>query len=399
MKRYISLIIILFYWISAFSQTADKYLIKAGMLTQVKQYDEALAAISQSASSGNKNYQRIMADIYYGRKDYTRAIEIYTDLESAAPGSYRLHLAKCYAGEGNLPKTKENLDVYFLQKNKMPISKIINDEVFLKFRNNTEWQNMWQKIDYSDAELRINLVKTAAENGYDEYFTNRLDEALNKYPSNPELLFQQSQYLFDKKMYDAAEKAIDHSIAKSASDKYYYHRSRILQKSNKLKEALNSVNQAIARNPFEVGYYLTRIDLNRSLKNQEEIAKDLELIEFCLPESNDVQLAKIKTEAERGNYLNAINGLTDLIEKDQTNKDYYILRGNMDLKVERLQDADEDFGMALDLNPGDPDANLGKGIARHKLDDRSAACYYWQKASNEGSREALEYLNKYCGKE
>ncbi|NJN32667.1 MAG: hypothetical protein HC824_21335 [Synechococcales cyanobacterium RM1_1_8] len=103
-------------------------------------------------------------------------------------------------------------------------------------------------------------------------------------------------------------------------------------------------------------------------------------------------------EADKGNYLNAIAGLNDLIESDQTNEEYFLLRGKLNLKTQKLQDADEDFGMALDLNPSDSEANFGKGLAKYKLEDNSAACYYWQKAANEGSREALEYLNKYCGK-
>lgn len=401
MKKYIIQLIALFALASlpSFSQVADKFLIKAGMLSEAKSYEEAFAAINQSTSKSNKYYSKLMADIQYGLKNYQQAIEQYKAIEANSPGTVQLELAKSYANLGNMSQSMEYLKSYFTQKNKLPISKINNDEAFSKFRNNAEWSKMWQSVDYSEAELKVNQVSSASESGYNEYFSDILDEALRKYPNNPELLYQQSKYFADKKMFDAAQRAIAQAINhKAGADKYYFQQAQVQLSNNNQKEALNTINDAINRNPFNLKYYLTRIDINRTLGNSEEVSKDVQLIEFYMPNNSEVEMAKIKLEADKGNYLTAIDGLSTLIEKDQSNKEYFILRGKLELKTQKLQDADEDFGMALDLNPSDADANLGKGIARHQLDDKESACYYWQKASNEGSREALNYINKYCGK-
>lgn len=401
MKTYIFLIIIFLniFELPISAQTADNFLLKAGMLSNQKEFNGAFEAINQSTSKDNKQYSRIMADIQYGLKNHQEASSIYSELEKENPGSYQLQLARCAGLEGNMIKAMEHLNVYFTQKNKLPISKIINDEAFKKFKGNATWENMWQKIDYSETELKVNQVNAAAENGDTQYLSGLLDEALRKYSTNSELLYQQSRFFSDRKMYSAAEKSINQALSyKSTDDRYHYLKAQVLQKNGKTKEALNSINDAIKRDPYNAKYYLSRIELNKALGNSEEVNKDLKLINFCLPDNSEVQLTQIKIDADKGNYINAIDGLNNLIQKDQTNKDYYLLRGKLSLKTQKLQNADEDFGMALDLNPEDAEANLGKGIAKYKLQDNSAACYYWQKAANQGNSEAMGYLNKFCGK-
>ncbi|HEX3010360.1 MAG TPA: hypothetical protein VHO90_22395 [Bacteroidales bacterium] len=400
MKKYIVLLVIAigFSWMNIYSQTADRYLIKAGILVNEKQYDKASEALVQSTSKENKNYLRFVAETEYGLKNYQKAIETYNKLEAENPGTYQLELSRCYARLNNFPKAKEYLSSYFSQKNKLPISKIINDEAFASYKSSPEWQSIWQKADYSDVELKVNQLNTTADSRYTDYQNGIIDEGLKKYPSNPELLYHQSKYFLDNKMYDAAKKSIDKALTVKSGDKFFYLKAQILQKNNNTKEALQAVNDAIGRNPYSSVYYLTRIELNRSLGNTEAVNDDLQLIEFSIPDNSEVKLAKIKLEADKGNYLTAIDGLDDLIATDQTHQNYYVLRGQLKLKTQKLQDADEDFGMALDLTPDDADANLGKAMAKMKLDDKAAACYYFQKASNQGSREALEYINKYCGK-
>ena len=62
-----------------------------------------------------------------------------------------------------------------------------------------------------------------------------------------------------------------------------------------------------------------------------------------------------------------------------------------------LNQAIDDYSMALDLNPNNPDIYFNRGIARLKLNDASNACYDFKKAFNMGKKEALEYLQRHCG--
>ncbi len=400
MKKYIffSLIFTVLALNNANSQVADKYLIKAGILANVNSYEEASTAINQTSATDNKKYNKIAGDVYYGLKDYQKALEFYNNSEKNESGSSLLEIARCYAMIGNSSKSVENLKKYFSSKNKLPISKIVNDAAFTKYKNDAEWLSLWQNVDYSEVEKVINQVNSASEMDYNEYFSKILDDALAKYPNNPELIYKQSKYLESKNLLDASLKSINRALElKSTNDLFHFQKSNVLTKKQNYKEALTSINNALARNPFKLEYYLLRIEINRILGNNNKVSEDVSFIDFCAPESVEVRLAKTKIEYEKGNYLTALKEISALIQNDQSKVEYYILRGNIGLKSKKLKNADEDFGMALDLNPLNAEANLGKALAKYQMEDKKSACYYWQKASNEGNREAKELLNKYCG--
>ncbi|NJK94752.1 MAG: tetratricopeptide repeat protein [Bacteroidetes bacterium] len=379
-----------------YAQIADKNLIKAGMLVHLELYDQALEAANQSQSSDDKFYPVIMAEINFGIKDFSKALEFYKEAENNFSGEFHLEKAKCFAMLGNKNLAFENLSEYIKTKNKLPVSKIANDAAFQSLKDNLNWGKLWQNADYSDLEIKINQTEASLAAGYQNNFPV-LDEALKKYPNNPELLYQQARYLSGMKLYDAALKSINQAITrKPGMDKYQFQKAEVLLKLQNFKDALVAINNAISKNPFSHEYYIIRIDINQNLGNSEKSAEDMALLEYSLPDNPNVKLAKVQMQYDNGNYLQALNGLNDLIRKDQSQPVYYILRGKIGLKAERIQLADEDFGMALDLNPIDADANLGKGMARFKMQDNTSACYYWQKATHQGSREAKENLIKYC---
>jgi tetratricopeptide (TPR) repeat protein len=396
---YIITILSLLSHLSGISQTADKYLIKAALLSDQKQYSQALEAATLSTATNNAGYPEIMGTIEFGLKNYDKAIEYFTQAQKTKSGNYQIELAKCYAQSGNKQKAIQTVSTYLKSDHKLPISKIINDENFKDLKSSPEWEKMWQSADYSEQEISINRVNNASEIGYQENFESTLNDALLKYPSNPDLLLQQSKYLMSTHQPDAAQSAINRAIAiKPGNDRLYYQKAMILKKNNNPKEALSAINSAINNNPFVSAYYLLRVEVNKTLGDADKVKEDLDLMEFSLPDLPEVKMVKIQANYDKGDYMNALAGLNELIKSDQSKPEYFTLRGKIDLKSERYQNADYDFGMALDLNPSDVDANVGKGLAKLKQQDTNGACFYWQVAAQKGNREAQRYLIKYCGK-
>jgi Flp pilus assembly protein TadD len=399
MKKYIIVYLLALCQLNAFSQVADKFLIKAAMLSDSKMYEDAATAIAQSTSGNTKIYNKVLGDINLGLKNYDTAIDNYVKAGEVSNETYNLDLAKAYAMSGNKPKALEYLTQYLKQKNKLPLSKINNDEAFIKYRSDPDWQKTLQNADYSDLEIAVNRINSLAEAGYNEYFNTAINEALSKYPSNSELLYQQSRYFEENKLYSAALKSITQALSqKPQNDLFLNQKAMMLWKNNETYKALTAINEAINLNPFNLKYYITRIDLNKAQGNTDKVNEDAGFIEFCVPENAEVQLVKIQAEIEKQNYFTALTLVNTLLEKDKNNAKYYIVRGNIYLKALKYQNADNDFGMSLDLNPSDPEANLGKGIAKIKLNDITSGCFYLQKASNEGNREAIEYVSQYCNK-
>lgn len=398
-STYIIGILVFLTHIPGMSQTADKYLIKAALLSDAKQYSQALEAANQSTATDNANYSEILGKIEFGLKNYEKAIDYYNQAEKSQPGNYQLEMAKCYAQLGNKQKAIQEINIYLKSNSKLPISKIVNDESFKALKGSPEWEKIWQSAEYSEQEINVNRVNMASEMGFQENFESTLNDALLKYPRNSDLLLQKSKYLVSLKQMEAAQGAINQAIAtKPGNDKLYYEKALILNNNNNPKEALIAVNNAINKNPFVTAYYLLRVDVNKILGNSDKVKEDLDLMEFSLPGLPEVKMAKVQVDYDKGDYMDALTGLNELIKNDQSKPEYFTLRGKIGLKSERYQNADYDFGMALDLNPSDVDANVGKGLAKLKQQDTNGACFYWQIAAQKGNREAQGYLVKYCNK-
>lgn len=385
--------------LNSFSQAPDKFLIKAAMQSDAQMYDSAAISIKQSTVVNSEIYYKTLANISLGLKNYDVAIDNYLKAENLNNNAYKLDLAKAYALNDNKNKAFEYLSAYLNLKDKTPLSKINNDTAFKKFRTDPGWIAVLKNADYSDLEITINKISTVADVAYNQNFKSSLDEALSIYPSNPQLLYHQSRYFEENKQYTNAIRPINQALQQQPQNHLFlYQKALLLQKNNDNNNALISINEAIRLYPYAIKYYITRIELNKALGNNEKVKEDTDLVEFCLPENADVKLIRIEAEIEKQNYFTALTLINGLLDKDRNNPKYYSIRGIIYLKAQKYQNADNDFGMSLDLNPSDPDANMGKGMSRIKLEDSESACFYLQKALKEGNKEALEYIAKYCNK-
>ena len=84
------------------------------------------------------------------------------------------------------------------------------------------------------------------------------------------------------------------------------------------------------------------------------------------------------------------------MEYNRSNPDFFIGRGKTYLSTRTYTYARNDFSMALDLDPGNPQTYLDKGIAELNLGNSKAACYAFKRAYDLGLYKAGEYLEKYC---
>jgi len=191
----------------------------------------------------------------------------------------------------------------------------------------------------------------------------------------------------------AMEKAVTFN---SFSDAYYTRYADILQKNKKYRDALDCMNKAIRINPYSLEYYVKRGEIARLANNYALSEKDLMLYKNLYPESTEVYHQLGLLETERGNRQNALDYYDLLIAKDKAHDRYFIERGNLALSLDQVQKADEDFSLALDLNPKAQEAYLNKGKTLLILNDSQGACFFWTKARELGSAEAAKLIQANC---
>lgn len=75
---------------------------------------------------------------------------------------------------------------------------------------------------------------------------------------------------------------------------------------------------------------------------------------------------------------------------------YYFNRGNCYLKSNQFAKAIPDYDYALKLSPNHADVLTNRGFCYYKTDKMNAACADWRQAFNLGKSQTAKYIESYC---
>jgi len=193
--------------------------------------------------------------------------------------------------------------------------------------------------------------------------------------------------------YESAQTAIR---MRNNNPEYFTDAASIAVQVKKYDVALNNINQAIRFDPYQLDLYLQRAAILRMNNRYDDARNDINFYFAYLPADTKALYQMGMAETDAGNPWAAIEYFTILIDRDQTTPDYYLARANAGIKANNYTLAGNDLAQALDLNPALPEAWHKKGIVSQHENKPKDACYYWRKAFELGSREAAEYIYKYC---
>jgi Flp pilus assembly protein TadD len=97
-----------------------------------------------------------------------------------------------------------------------------------------------------------------------------------------------------------------------------------------------------------------------------------------------------------GNYFNALKYYNRLMREAKPNALYFNERGMIYYQTGAFDLASKDLSMSLDLEPENAETNLYMGLAEYYRGNTRGACYYWNRAKENGDKKAVEYLKQYC---
>ena len=75
---------------------------------------------------------------------------------------------------------------------------------------------------------------------------------------------------------------------------------------------------------------------------------------------------------------------------------YHFNRGNCYLKSNQFTKAIPDYTYALDLSPDNPDIYTNRGFCFYKTDKKTEACLDWKEAVKFGSKSSNKYIQSFC---
>ncbi len=159
---------------------------------------------------------------------------------------------------------------------------------------------------------------------------------------------------------------------------------------------------------FEVTFYET------SLSRFKSFIRDAQ--EYILPVNEDINDLSKDGDFENnynwgllkyqmGDWPSAIDYFNKalLINPNTQNFLIYSFRGNAKSKMQRYNDAINDFDKALDIQPKDimnysnwVKNYFNRGVSKYYLDDMEGACKDWNKALELGYGQAHDFITNYC---
>jgi tetratricopeptide (TPR) repeat protein len=380
----------------ALPQQPDISLLKAKALIDQKKYDDALEYLQHPLKRSVQVYLWL-GECYYDKKDFSKAIRFYLEADSISKDIASFELSRCYAEKHENSNAIAWLQRHLALNPKKSELAIVTDPAFADLDETNEWKSLWKQNWYSDQEISRNAIAALIEKGKASDALNELERLKDRFVPKHEYFALQGKAYTKQNLLEPAIASMNEAISLyGRSDDYFALRADLFLKTGKYSDAFDDITKAIHLKPYVPSYYLKRAEISRLAANFQVAEADLKIYREGYPESSETYRQLGLLENARGNYQNALDYYDKLIDKEQGNAQYFIERGNNALAVNQIQKADEDFGMALDLDPTMQEAYLKKGTTRLILQDTMGACFDWNKAKQLGSSEAANLVYKHC---
>jgi Flp pilus assembly protein TadD len=142
--------------------------------------------------------------------------------------------------------------------------------------------------------------------------------------------------------------------------------------------------------------FLLRAECYRRTGETGKAIRDAEAFLALYPGSKKALGFAGKMEAAAGDNLKAMAYFSENVKLHPNDAECYVDRANSYFAAKSWEWAVNDYSMSLDLQPGNPDAWLNKGISLLNSGKMEDACHDFRVAFSLGNKKATEYLSRYC---
>ncbi len=388
-----TLIVTLISAISVFAQNVEQEnYFKALYLLQKNKSDSALLILSTQKASYHS--QKLMAEIYFNKKNFLKSAEIYKEIADSIPSEAYFKLAIIYAELEQAKESVSYLEKHFRYENPKPYSTIMSCPEFEKINSSLEWKNFWKKDRYNSIEIKLEEANYL-------YKSNELIEALSLLEDLEESISNERlNYLLSCVYYDYgnSRKALKYLDIKSGIKD---PKSLILKRTieidmNMLSDAIITNKKLLEYDKFNPSHILTHSELLHKRNKTKEAQEYLNKYIKFFPDNEDAIFLKSRILIDDKKYSEALSNLDILIEVNPSKTEYFITRAETYYALEKWKVASNDYSMALDINPRLPEVWYYHGMCQFNLGNQKNACYSWKKAANLNSKEAMEMLFNFC---
>jgi len=364
-------------------------------------YESSINYFTVEINTDSEDYLNYLArgNAYFNNNQYNEAITDYKKAQKLKPEISNYLLAIAYAKLNNIDSS-----IYFLTKNLESIQKVTKSEIltndnFDKFKTYEKWNLFLKEDNFTKIDLLFNDANYEIEK---ENYIEALEitnQILSKNKKNYKAIALKANIYEITKNYASAVKYYEKAVKLNSTNLETQAKLANAYYLNKdYKKSSETYNFLISKNAKELNYYLQRAKSNFELKNYELALDDIKLYTTYFYNDFEAQYLYSQILFDNEQFLESVKILNSLIEKNTTNSQYYLARGNAFLNANSYQLAINDYGIALDLAPSLTQIYFNLGLAKKGIGDMEGACNEWNKAIQNGDYKANNYIIENCKK-
>jgi Flp pilus assembly protein TadD len=373
-------------------------LLKAKALRVTGKPDQALVVLN--AALRDQTDSRLFSErgeAYILTGDYSEAINEFNAANNLLKGCGEYGLSKTYALKGDPATSLYHLEIDMKSTFRKSSKEIMLDPAFRKIENTPEWRKFWKSEWYSDLEEKISEVEFYASAGKVSEATSLLSELIRNYPDNNEVLCAEALVnLASGKTQDALKVLINLSETEPSNLKYLRALAKVQLAASNPSGASEIFTRLITLEVPDADLYIRRAECFRKTGETDKAIKDVEKYLSFYPEDKYALSLGGKIESASGNMLKGLEFFNVNLKLHPSDPECYIDRANAYFTTKSWNWANDDFSMALDLDPRNSETWLNKGLSLIYLGKTDDACSSFRKALKLGNKKAADLVSRYC---
>lgn len=383
---------------SAMAQMQELYL-KGIARSEQGEYLEARRNFEEALSYDKDDSDCLLklAEACYRSGASQDARDFLQQVEAVQPGKGSYLLATVHASSGNTREAVKYLESHLRSPYKLPLHRIMLDDAFYAIEDTPEWRSLWTGSWYTEDEEILQNIKYLTGSGDYLEALRKIDTELEKRENRDALHAARGNVLLEMVQYRAAIQSYGRAIELSTShSSYYYGRAQSYIAQEKYENALYDLEKAYRMEPENLDMLM---EISRTYHKAGRFSKAASYSERYLefyPEKAEAHFLLGQINFDSGKYFDALDQFNACLKLETADPRFYAARGETYLETSTYRYALNDFGMALDLDPGMHKVWYQRGLARWYLNEREGAMRDWERAARLGSFEAAGKLKEYA---
>lgn len=379
-------------------QTQYDRLLKGQAYIRSGKADEAVAVLTEALNYNQESrlfLERAGAYIFKG--DYSKATDDLNNANRLVPGSGEYQLARISALKRNAAEALVHLENHLSSPFRKSEKEILLDPAFSLIENGTEWKQFWKKERYNELEKGISEIEFYISSGKINEAGEVLNELSGRYREKDEVQFADAMIKLVSSNYSEVIRITGRLLEDdSGNEKYLRLLARAYEGAGNFAGASNTYTKLINMEVADASLFLRRAESYRKTGEWNKALADAEKYLDLYPEDKDGLRLAGKIESASGDNLKALDYFSKNLRLHPDDARCYIDRADSYFISRSWEWAIKDYSMSLDLDPGNSDAWLNKGIALVNTGKADDACFDFRKSFSLGNKKATEYISRYC---